>query len=36
MLRLKMINDFKIKITDKGNRVELNNENYDMNAIFLE
>ncbi|CAD8159821.1 unnamed protein product [Paramecium octaurelia] len=32
----KIINDYRIKITDKGNRVELINEKYDMKAVFLE
>ncbi|CAD8055508.1 unnamed protein product [Paramecium primaurelia] len=32
----KIINDYKIKITEKGNRVELESEKYDMKVVFLE
>ncbi|CAD8065536.1 unnamed protein product [Paramecium sonneborni] len=33
---IKIINDFKIKITDKGNRVEVENEKKDFMMVFLE
>ncbi|CAD8157481.1 unnamed protein product [Paramecium pentaurelia] len=32
----KIINDYKIKITEKGNRVELESEKYDLKVVFLE